>query len=241
MGMKGKQRQQQKMSIRTVLLIGTVSFFFGIITILLVFLFNIGGVKDMLAAPKDGEVELLAYEVEAQQEGVEIFWATGSELNNDYFRIERSLSGRDYEAVGQLMGAGTSRTARKYSFTDPAPGGGTLYYRLVQRGMNGKERVYGPKMVTLKSGEQVKLEVKTLGPNPFRTDFTFDFDLPLAGDVDIRLLDAQGRVVQQRRTSGYQGINTYRYSAGTSLPNGLYFLVLDDGRHQVMKRLVKGS
>ena len=65
-------------------------------------------------------------------------WKTGYEKNNDYFIIERSSDGINFESIGTIKGAGSSASLISYSFTDENPLPGINYYRLKQVDFNGQ-------------------------------------------------------------------------------------------------------
>lgn len=70
----------------------------------------------------------------ATQEGnkVKLQWATASELNNNYFTIERSEDGKTWEGIERVSGAGNSSQRIDYFTWDENPISKTLYYRLKQ-------------------------------------------------------------------------------------------------------------
>jgi hypothetical protein len=68
-------------------------------------------------------------------------WITYSEINNDYFTIERSQDGIDFEAIEDINGAGTSDQAIFYESLDPTPYLGTSYYRLRQTDFDGTQSI----------------------------------------------------------------------------------------------------
>jgi hypothetical protein len=65
-------------------------------------------------------------------------WQTGNEKNNDYFIIERSSDGINFESIGTIKGAGSSTNFLSYSFTDENPFQDINYYRLKQVDFNGQ-------------------------------------------------------------------------------------------------------
>jgi hypothetical protein len=69
--------------------------------------------------------------------GNEIRWTTLSESNNDYFVLQRSEDGINFENVATLDGAGTSSVEHSYSFNDDYRLSGVVYYRLKQVDFNG--------------------------------------------------------------------------------------------------------
>ena len=80
-------------------------------------------------------------------------WITASEVNNDYFTIERSMDGSIWNAIGQVNGAGSSSTVNHYDFTDKDAPGMVLYYRLKQTDFNGNYE-YSPIRVVNNLGNE---------------------------------------------------------------------------------------
>ncbi len=65
-------------------------------------------------------------------------WTTATEEGNNYFTIERSFDGVNWETLGKVEGAGTTSMSHSYSFEDKNPLSGISYYRLKQTDFNGK-------------------------------------------------------------------------------------------------------
>jgi hypothetical protein len=66
-----------------------------------------------------------------------ITWITNSEINNDYFILERSINGKDWEIIGIVDGAGSTQESHFYSFRDEQPTLPLSYYRLAQTDYDG--------------------------------------------------------------------------------------------------------
>lgn len=82
-------------------------------------------------------VELGDFYGDQVNESVMLNWATLSELNNNYFLVERSEDGMQFEAIGRIEGAGTTTEITEYSFQDKTPFAGPNYYRLKQIDLDG--------------------------------------------------------------------------------------------------------
>lgn len=69
---------------------------------------------------------------DAAQEGrdVALDWVTASEVNCDYFLVERTKDGQVWQTVGMVAGSGTTKEKHSYQFNDKVPGSGIFYYRL---------------------------------------------------------------------------------------------------------------
>ena len=61
---------------------------------------------------------------------IELDWATASELNFDYFEIERSANAKDFVSIGKVTGHGNSNVRNDYRLADEKPLIGKNYYRL---------------------------------------------------------------------------------------------------------------
>ena len=75
-------------------------------------------------------VSLLSFEAVQTGNHVLLKWATASELNFDYFDVERSPNGIDFRSIGQLKGNGTTVNRSAYQLFDKNPLLGASYYRL---------------------------------------------------------------------------------------------------------------
>lgn len=83
-------------------------------------------------------VELLSFGAILNTSQVDIKWETATETNNDFFTIEKSKDGLDFEEVLKVDGAGNSTTNLQYSDIDSNPYIGISYYRLKQTDFNGQ-------------------------------------------------------------------------------------------------------
>ena len=64
-------------------------------------------------------------------------WITSTEINNDYFTLERSSDAQNFSAIGIVNGAGNSNISLNYNFIDDSPLKGINYYRLKQTDFDG--------------------------------------------------------------------------------------------------------
>ena len=77
-------------------------------------------------------IELISFSAENNDGKVLLTWVTGSEINNNFFTVEKSLDGINFETVCMLAGSGYSTSEIKYSVIDENPYQGYSYYRLKQ-------------------------------------------------------------------------------------------------------------
>lgn len=108
-------------------------------------------------------VELMGFKAQLIDEYTSLTWETASELNNDYFEIERSLDGVDFYAIGEVEGKGTKSSLTEYDFVDYNTPNGVIYYRLAQYDYDGTLS-YSNITFVVKESEQVLNVV--IAPNP---------------------------------------------------------------------------
>lgn len=83
-------------------------------------------------------IELIDFGAVKNENKVNLFWSTATETNNDYFVVEKSKNGIDFEQVSIVKGAGNSINTIEYADVDYNPYQGISYYRLKQVDFSGK-------------------------------------------------------------------------------------------------------
>jgi len=84
-----------------------------------------------------------------------LVWNTGSEHNNDYFTLERSRNGYDFEVLAIVDGAGNSTSQLHYEEFDLDPYPST-YYRLKQTDFDG-QFVYSQTISSSRTNESTSI------------------------------------------------------------------------------------
>jgi hypothetical protein len=171
-------------------------------------------------------VELISFKGEVADEQVDLTWETASETNNDYFIVERSLSGEVFSGIGQLKGNGTTRNKHSYKLTDFNPIYGTSHYRLKQVDFDGTF-AYSDVITVTYEGPSTSL--LTVYPNPLLGK---ELTLRVSGNTEglesipVVIIDQLGRecrelTLHRNSTSGmFEGILTFE----DRLPAGFYLI-----------------
>jgi len=137
--------------------------------------------------------ELYSYKVELEDNNVRIDWATDTEVDNDYFVVERSLDSINFEEVGRLQGAGNSEVLRYYAVTDRFPHEGISYYRLKQVDYDEKTTYFDIKLVDYKDNSTPKNSL-TVFPNPVKghSKFSIGFEGFEGNTVQLKIRNMNG-------------------------------------------------
>lgn len=83
-------------------------------------------------------IELTSFTGSDETRHNELNWSTASEINNDYFTLERSANGSEWQKVTEIDGAGTSVSVLNYLYSDYDFSPNMInYYRLSQTDFDG--------------------------------------------------------------------------------------------------------
>ncbi|MBN2730045.1 MAG: T9SS type A sorting domain-containing protein [Bacteroidales bacterium] len=85
-------------------------------------------------------VTLINFRAACASDQTSLYWATASEINNDYFTVERSFDGVNFEEIYRIPGAANSNSIQGYRVFDKIfPQ--VVYYRLSQTDFNGETMI----------------------------------------------------------------------------------------------------
>ena len=132
----------------------------------------------------------------ANGEEVLISWTTATEENNDYYQVEYSTDGVNFEVIAEITGAGTSDIENNYRYTHYAPANGMNYYRIRQVDFNGEFSFTSIMAVEMSNGEE---QVISFSPATAQLDVTVSEE-ELA---QVVVFDMNGRVVAQQSNNGH--------------------------------------
>jgi hypothetical protein len=167
-------------------------------------------------------IELLSFDAVKQGEDVLTTWVTATEVNNDYFVVERSQDGVNFEPVGTKMGSGNSSVTLYYSMFDTKPFKGISYYRLRQVDLDGTETK--SRLVAVNFFND---GVLTVFPNPLKTsDINLRFPAAADGEVIMEIIDMIGKIRASELLNVKKGINEIYQHGIPDLPKGAYFIRL---------------
>ena len=157
-------------------------------------------------------------------------WNTLSELNTDYFRIEKSTNGVDYSFFTKVNAAGNSSTELNYSVKDDQLTELVNYYKLFQTDLDGIEKHLGTIQVTS------EVEVSVF-PNPV-VDFV-DINLnTVYKDLVVEVINIEGKTV----LIDYIENDKYLVKSDLSTLNpGFYFIKISNNNGLVLlnEKIVK--
>jgi hypothetical protein len=138
-----------------------------------------------------------------------VSWATASEINNDFFTVEKSSDGQYWEEIGTVSGSRNSSTEKWYELQDPKPKNGMNYYRVRQTDYDGKSSY---STITSVKVDGAGTSTKVQAQNGSITISSFE-------PVSVIIFDVSGRQIVNKNINFYEEI--------TVAKTGIYFVKIN--------------
>ncbi|MES2382128.1 MAG: FG-GAP-like repeat-containing protein [Bacteroidota bacterium] len=177
-------------------------------------------------------VTLVDFKAEKIGDDALLTWSTSTEINNNYFEVQRAEDNKNWIALGQVKGNGNATSLSKYKFTDKLstinPASKTIYYRLKQVDFDGKFEILPTRVIQL-NDEAATLEMY---PNPAKDYVTLQ--VSGATEWQYKVYNTNGTVVLANEVTNN---NTTQVDMN-SLPKGIYFVKVEMNKQVFVKKLV---
>ncbi len=181
-------------------------------------------------------IELLYFLGTHAENKNELTWATSSEINSDYFNLERSIDALHFESLANIGAAHNSTSTIYYSVTDASPFSSITYYRLKEVDFDGTQKTYGPISVRY-GGKDKQLEILYAA---FQSNGNLILGLnnEKISQTLISIYDAFGHVAYQSVLNSENGFNNFELPMPL-FPSGIYFLKVSDKTSSISKKIIK--
>ncbi len=167
--------------------------------------------------------------------GHQLNWTTATEVNTNYFNIERSgNNGATWQTIGQVAAQGNSTEKQTYNFLDRQPLTKNLY-RLQMVDFDGSSQYSS--VVALEQSI-TGFQLKAAYPNPMGEQLTLELSNDNGETVDLSVVDIYGKTVYQQNLAASRETQTLAIQLPNLAP-GLYYLQLNNGLEQITQRVVK--
>ncbi len=177
-------------------------------------------------------ITLLSFTATKNNSFVDIDWTTLSEVNNDFFEVERSNDAINFVSIGIMDGAGNSTSILDYKLTDESPYLNLNYYRLKQTDYDGTHSYSEIRKVEFNSTS----EVIDIYPNPTHGEITIASNNQLE-IYNIQIFDVTGRMIHE--ISFDHPVTEAFINLTSVIPQGVYQLLISgDHEFQSVQRII---
>ena len=195
--------------------------------------FNIG-TPNSQALP----VELLSFSGDCNEGQVTLSWQTATEHNSDYYEVEKSRDGMNWQVLTTVEAAGNSTQLLNYGTMDAHAMEGNNYYRLTQVDIDGTSKTYDVINVSCSGTSKGYF---TAYPNPSTGTFQVILnDKQMVGTGQLRVKDTKGSELLNRTIEVKPGINMFSVT-DMNLAPGVYYIqiVQGDRATEVLKEVIR--
>ncbi len=181
-------------------------------------------------------IELGSFTVEEDNCQAVLKWMTLSEEENDYFEVQRSIDGRNFETIAKIQGAGNSLEEIDYEYIDTNPLTNN-YYRLAWVDFAGNIE-YG-KIVFIELAHcNESFTVLSAYPNPVTHQDNLQIELynDKEGTYNYQIFNSVGKSVSTGNINLNSGTQTFGIKL-EHLQSGAYSIIIKDDNNnaQILK------
>ncbi|HEX6432384.1 MAG TPA: T9SS type A sorting domain-containing protein, partial [Niastella sp.] len=171
-------------------------------------------------------IKLIHFAAGKINKDVQLKWEAAEATNFSHFEVERSIDGITFPVIGKIDLQQTSNSNTEYRFSDAGILNTTgsysvLYYRLKMVDKDG--HVEYSKIITVIVNEN-KARLISAYPDPFINEIFVKISVIRAGNVNVSLIDARGKLVKSLKLFLPPGENTISLSPPPHLQKGIYML-----------------
>lgn len=156
-------------------------------------------------------VNFLSFDAAVVGNEVVLHWATGVEVDNKGYVVERSANGKNWTALAALNAATEPALVNNYDYTDRKPLAGKSMYRIKQEDVNGSAQYSNVKAVTMSALVDVSVH-----PNPTKQYLSLT---RLPAGASVKVTDVNGVVVYSS-----QVMTTEMHIDLKNQPTGVYLV-----------------
>ena len=161
-------------------------------------------------------------------------WSTSSEINSDYFIVEKSTDGRNFSQVAVVNAQGNSNHVVEYQLTDMYPSLGVNYYRLKM--VDNDTRFEYSNIISVTIKNTINGSVAVVSTGAYRNRFEVNLYSDKAQPATYGIFDATGRMLFKSDIMLQPGSNgIFR---NIMLPESVYYFRLVAGQEKIALPLV---
>lgn len=194
-----------------------------------------------LKTPSTLPIELIHFDINLAGKIINATWATATEINNNFFTLERSEDAINWSAINIIQGAGNSNSILEYSTSDENPLNGENYYRLKQTDYNGQFTYSKIKSINIVNKLSSKSTIKVF-PNP-SSGININYELSTESKSDtysIVIYNMIGNVIYQSGAieAGSSLKNSGQLNLESKLQTGTYIIKFYTSSSIAIQKLV---
>lgn len=170
-------------------------------------------------------VSLFSFDAKLISDYVELTWMTASEINNDFFIVQRSIDNKNFEDIDKVAGNGNSNIIIEYTSYDLNLPEGDIYYRLKQIDYDGSYQYSN--IIVVRNNSSSNLVIY---PNPSNGLFNIE----TYNSIEVVISSISGQIID-RFSFGENSKNEIDIS---NKSKGIYLLSIFSKDETITRRII---
>ena len=179
-------------------------------------------------------IELINFEATCLNNNINIEWCTASEKENDFFTIEQSIDGANFNSIGKVYGNGTTQEKHCYKFITPSISSELNYFRLTQT--DNHKQTTSSKIISTKTCNESKSNILLAnnGSEKVGVILNTDSEKPL----QLYVHNSLGELIDKKDIQPVKGYNNIVVELN-NVSNALYYVsVYNVSEKLISKKIV---
>jgi hypothetical protein len=173
-------------------------------------------------------VNLISFEAKCTGSSVTLNWTTASEINNDYFILQKTYDLVNFIDVASIQGMGTSHRINDYMHQEEESLNRVVYYRLKQVDFNG---VFEYSNLISRTPCVNKTEFNIF-PNPFNDIVHINLSNQNEAKYTLELSDCLGRIILRETMQASQ--KSHLLNLNHLKSKGVYFISIRNQQNRLI-------
>ena len=184
-------------------------------------------------------VSLINFKVDPLNNWNYISWQTTSEINNDYFIVEKSNDGENWFTLTEINGSGNSSSLKEYGYIDQENCLTTCYYRLTQVDYDGEREVFDDIIKSTNSNSKDDFSM-SISPNPIQEKININYSVLNDGVYTLEIFNTQSKLIYESKILGIKGNNFVELNTSFLQSGNYIFIMYDENKsNKTIQRVVK--
>ena len=168
---------------------------------------------------------------------VALLWHTTAEVDFSHFVVERSTDAISFSPMGEVGADSGDGSTKTYGYSDPLnnAAGDFFYYRLKMIDQDNSY-AYSKTVLIRRDAENVAF---AMYPNPVYDHVQFDISVASDGNLEYKIMDNAGRVLQQHSSTATKGRSSVVVGGLNKFAPGNYILQVRTGSQTYTRLLIK--
>jgi secreted PhoX family phosphatase len=174
-----------------------------------------------------------SFDVRNTDAGLIINWSVADINNHNYFSIERSANGIDFEEINRNNENINGTVERTFSFTDNNPPfSDVIFYRIRQCDLNSNCQYTAIKTIKFLNRNRIA----GIYPQPAREKLTIQYNSFVEGSGSVTITDISGKNVKKETVYFNKGVQILEFNTA-NLGDGIYLITIIDKLNQKASEL----